>query len=395
MLYAAQWSVAGPPPESAGMQRMQAAMQPIFHATHAPQHLPIDALLKQHLHCPVPASVIATPATPPVNLDAWLRPVEAWTRIGLQAIATSQASIPQAAHALALLATGMEAGILLARQLQTQGRPCCCYTTLASLSEPILGQMFPRLHAANLFRQAAADAALAGICAGETTPFSATRGQALGRDIAATVLEQIPAITTTPHDAVPPPPAWESAEFAGARAQFVTTQRLLSDADRALAQQWAYGLGSVTIIGAWFKHALDLIGRAHHGMQATARILRVLGAILDSTAASIWAAKQAYQAPAATTWMQQRHPEWHPVIALPEYPAYPSAHAAISAAAAETLAYFFPAHSIRLRQSAQVAAQTRVLAGVQWEPSCRIGLLHGHHLALHQLGSDVVQARAA
>lgn len=79
-----------------------------------------------------------------------------------------------------------------------------------------------------------------------------------------------------------------------------------------------------------------------------------------------------------------------PAVAVPHSPSYPSEHAAVAAAAADVLAYVFPKSEAALGQQVQEAAQSRVVAGVQYPSDVQAGLALGH-----QIGAAVVaRARA-
>ncbi|WP_152971068.1 phosphatase PAP2 family protein, partial [Rhizobium ecuadorense] len=61
-------------------------------------------------------------------------------------------------------------------------------------------------------------------------------------------------------------------------------------------------------------------------------------------------------------------------LPTPRSPAYPSEHAAAAAAAATVLAYFFPDEASSFQAMAEEAAQSRVLAGVQFPSDSSAGL---------------------
>ena len=106
-------------------------------------------------------------------------------------------------------------------------------------------------------------------------------------------------------------------------------------------------------------------------------------AIHDATVAT-WHAKYQY----ARMRPGDLDPMIQPAVAVPRSPSYPSEHAAVSAAAADVLAYVFPKSGDALAQRAREAAQSRVAAGVQYPSDVQAGLALGH-----QVGAAVV-ARA-
>src|ERR1700754_5183037 len=83
-------------------------------------------------------------------------------------------------------------------------------------------------------------------------------------------------------------------------------------------------------------------------------------------------------------------------LPTPRSPSYPSEHAAAAGAAATVLSYFFPDETSSFKAMAEEAAQSRVLAGVQFPSDSSAGLELGRRVAEQVIarakadGSDAV-----
>ena len=69
-----------------------------------------------------------------------------------------------------------------------------------------------------------------------------------------------------------------------------------------------------------------------------------------------------------------------PQIPVPNFPAYTSGHATISAAAAETLGFYLPEQREKLLSLAREAAQSRVWAGIHYPMDSEMGLEQGERV---------------
>lgn len=84
-------------------------------------------------------------------------------------------------------------------------------------------------------------------------------------------------------------------------------------------------------------------------------------------------------------------------IGLPNFPSYPSNHAAISAGMARILGHVFPAEKVRLDAHAEEAAFSRVLGGIHFRFDGEAGLELGRQVAAwaspgrHSMGERVPQ----
>jgi membrane-associated phospholipid phosphatase len=99
-------------------------------------------------------------------------------------------------------------------------------------------------------------------------------------------------------------------------------------------------------------------------------------ALYDATVAA-WDSKYAHNRPRPS----ELDPSIVPAVAVPRSPAYPSEHAAVAGAASEVLAFFAPKEADTLRKLAQEAADSRVMAGVQYPSDAAAGLDLGRRVA--------------
>jgi hypothetical protein len=77
----------------------------------------------------------------------------------------------------------------------------------------------------------------------------------------------------------------------------------------------------------------------------------------------------------------QLDPTFQPLFTTPNHPSYPAAHACLSIAAAETLAYLFPRDASQVIELAEQAGESRIWAGIHYRSDVVTGL---------QLGRNVV-----
>jgi membrane-associated phospholipid phosphatase len=111
--------------------------------------------------------------------------------------------------------------------------------------------------------------------------------------------------------------------------------------------------------------------------QISARNLALMHiAIYDATVAG-WDSMYAYRRPRPSTV----RPGLSIALRDPAYPAYPSAHAVAAGAASEVLAYLYPERAGEFREMAKEAAQSRVLAGVNYPSDAAAGLELGRKVA--------------
>ncbi|HEY0154431.1 MAG TPA: vanadium-dependent haloperoxidase [Longimicrobium sp.] len=106
-------------------------------------------------------------------------------------------------------------------------------------------------------------------------------------------------------------------------------------------------------------------------------MLALLNIAMMDASIACWEAKYTY-------WLlrpSQADTSIRTVISVPNFPSYPSGHAAFSGAASEVLARLFPDDSARVRALADEAAQSRVFAGLHYPFDSTAGLIQGREIA--------------
>ena len=184
---------------------------------------------------------------------------------------------------------------------------------------------------------------------------------------------------------VPPPP-----DASAAAAELAQMRDLIANDGPAAADAitfWDAGSPGYR----W----IELVNRrllADQQIQYAHRIYTYLTmAMYDATIAA-WESKYFYDRP--------RPSETDPTLAAslptPRSPSYPSEHAATAGAAAAVLSHFFPDEASSFQAMAEEAAQSRVLAGLQFPSDSAAGLALGRRVAEQVIavakadGSDAV-----
>ncbi|MCW2972179.1 MAG: PA-phosphatase [Thermoleophilia bacterium] len=125
----------------------------------------------------------------------------------------------------------------------------------------------------------------------------------------------------------------------------------------------------------WFHEADDMRERLGlvRGMLATAAMAAAMGAAVLTT----FSAKQRFDLPRPF----ELDPRIRPLGPIPKDSSFPSGHAAASAAAADVLAHFDPAHAAHYEQLAHDVAAARVYSGVHLPSDVAAGAAVGHAAA--------------
>jgi membrane-associated phospholipid phosphatase len=184
---------------------------------------------------------------------------------------------------------------------------------------------------------------------------------------------------------VPPPPDASATSF-----ELAQVRKLVSQSEGSAAQIRFWDAGSpgyrwIELVNSRIQGAKTPIPNAH-------RIYTYLTmAMYDATIAA-WESKYFYNRPRPST-LDTTLPTKLPA---PKSPSYPSEHAAVAAAAGDMLAYFFPEEASVFKEMSVEAAQSRVLAGVNYPSDTTAGLELGHRVAEQVIakakadGSDAV-----
>lgn len=138
------------------------------------------------------------------------------------------------------------------------------------------------------------------------------------------------------------------------------------------ANFWQSGPAST----AWDNVAIDSIGRYGLDLPHAARALALTGIAIADAEVAAWDAKYAYWTARPITVA----PELDILFDTPPFPSYPSAHAAVSNAAAVVLAHLFPNDQAGLLALASEAADSRAWGGIHFPIDNDAGQLLGRNV---------------
>lgn len=181
-----------------------------------------------------------------------------------------------------------------------------------------------------------------------------------------------------------PPPAFGSPAFLEDLAQVRTFSDQRSAEMTSIARFYEYGPGTPSPAGQYVALAGELILR--HGLDelGAARTYALLGMAMADAGIACWHAKYEYmvmrpsQVDEAITL----------VVALPNFPAYPSGHSSFSGAAEVVLSNLFPSEAPMIRAFAEENGLSRVYGGVHFEFDNQAGLELGRRIAPVVLSVD-------
>ncbi len=175
----------------------------------------------------------------------------------------------------------------------------------------------------------------------------------------------------------PPPPATDSAAFRDSLAVVRAARSDPAAEGDLIAKRWADGPGTATPPGHWNRIATDLIAAQALNEREATQVLALLNMALFDASVLCWRSKFTY-------WLL-RPPQVDaaivPSFPMPNFPAYPSGHAAFSGAAAAYLAHRFPEARPQLEQWAEEAARSRVVSGIHYPFDAQAGLDQGRGIA--------------
>jgi hypothetical protein len=182
----------------------------------------------------------------------------------------------------------------------------------------------------------------------------------------------------------PPPPAFGSPEFLAALGEVRQYTDNRTPEQLAIAQFWQFGSGPGGPMGHFGVIATEL-GSAHRMSELhAARTFALMYMAMMDASIGCWDAKFAY-------WYIRPH-QADPLITTPvgrpNFPAYPSAHSCLSAAAAGVLRDIFPAARGDLEVQVAQAGVARLYAGLHFRFDVSAGQELGFAVA------DVVLANA-
>jgi membrane-associated phospholipid phosphatase len=291
------------------------------------------------------------------------------------------------------------------------------HAVIAGAASRILAYLFPE-HTEASYDQMADDAAEAQIAAGTAVRSDIEAGLALGRSVADRVLVRARADGSDAHwDGVrptgpgtwapppgsppgqtqpveplagswhcwvidppalraPPPPPYGSSQFVAEATQVRDVGDSLTDDQKRIATFWAGGKGTPLPPGIWNQIALDEVKRGRYSTPTVARDFALLNVAEADAGVAAWDSKYAYWSARPVNAIHDLGlaPQWQSFLPTPIFPSYISGHSTYSAAAAEVLAYEFPAQAQRFRDMAKEAGMSRIYGGIHYMADNLAGL---------------------
>lgn len=168
---------------------------------------------------------------------------------------------------------------------------------------------------------------------------------------------------------MPPPPSREetAGELAWLRNYLADTRR----SAEATKQMRIWTAGPPTY--RWVERVLNLIETRGFSNPKNARNFALLNVAMYDATVAVWDAKYTYNRPRPSV----ADPSIQTFVAIPRSPSYPSEHAATAGAAAEILAYLYPADAQSFRYLGEEAARAALTAGINYPSDVIAGLQLG------------------
>jgi membrane-associated phospholipid phosphatase len=173
-----------------------------------------------------------------------------------------------------------------------------------------------------------------------------------------------------------PPPSTSSAQMKSELAEVKSYSDNATREQVAIAHKWSDGAGTYTPPGHWNDIAAEHIRDARWSEVRTARAFALVNMTLQDAAVACWETKYFYFNPRPTNL----DPTSKTHIGLPNFPAYTSGHSTFSGAAAEVLAYLFPARRAEFESAAEEASMSRLYGGIHYRSDIQVGKEHGQRI---------------
>ena len=284
------------------------------------------------------------------------------------------------------------------------------HAVAAGAASAVLAYLYP--DRASVFAERADEAARSRMLAGVNYASDVSAGLALGRAVAARVIERarrdgsdrpwtgaiptgpgkwsgtnpvLPQVATwkpwvlaTPGELRPgPPPPPGSPQMTLEMDELRRFARTARTDTAALF--WEYAAGGARGYHFWnelidrkvLEERLDFDGRR------AARVYAVAQVALYDAAVACWDAKYTYWAIRPV----QIDPSFRPLFPTPNHPSYPSGHSCFGSAVATALAHFFPRDAARFEALALESSESRLWAGIHYRSDLLAGRALGRAVA--------------
>lgn len=178
-----------------------------------------------------------------------------------------------------------------------------------------------------------------------------------------------------------PPPIPGSTEFEKNVQELKDIAKNLTPEQRKIANWWSDGLGTYTPPGHWNRRAKEYIVKYKMNPLRSARTFAYLNMAVMDAGIACWDTKYYYHYPRPI----QTIPGFKAILGTPNFPAYTSGHSTFSGAAAEVLAYVFPAEANVVRAWAVEAGESRIYGGIHYRFDSEVGLEQGRVVAAYTI----------
>lgn len=179
----------------------------------------------------------------------------------------------------------------------------------------------------------------------------------------------------------PPPPAFDSPAYQREVEEVLEVARALTAEQKAIADRWHLGQGTVTPAGVWNMIALDLVRAGGFDTERSAEVFAALNIAMMDAFIACWHVKYVWWTERPVTAIRDRlDPAFLPHLVTPAFPSYTSGHSTVSGAAEVVLAAFFPDRAASLREQAEEAALSRLYGGIHFRSDNDEGLKHGRRI---------------
>jgi membrane-associated phospholipid phosphatase len=178
-----------------------------------------------------------------------------------------------------------------------------------------------------------------------------------------------------------PPPSTSSQQMKDELAEVKSTVEKLSREQLSVALKWNDGAGTYTPPGHWNDIAAEYVRDARMSEVRAARTFALLNMAMHDASVACWRVKFKHFNPRPS----QMDRSIKTTIGLPNFPSYPSGHSTFSAAAAGVLSYLFPDGASDFSAMADEAGVSRLYGGIHYPSDISQGKAHGARIGAHVL----------
>jgi hypothetical protein len=178
-----------------------------------------------------------------------------------------------------------------------------------------------------------------------------------------------------------PPPTPGSVEFERDAKELRDFAKNLTNEQRKIANWWSDGLGTYTPPGHWNRRTKEYIVKYEMNPLRAARTFAYLNMTVMDAGVACWDAKYYYHYPRPIQTING----FKTILGTPNFPSYTSGHSTFSGAAAEVLAYIFPAEASEVRAWALEAAESRIYGGIHYRFDSEAGITQGKAVAAYTI----------